>query len=304
MHASNGEWEKGRLVGESGKGKLLTLDGARAHELKLAEPPVNDIDELKQQLGIPPGERLVPVGRTWVDTLVFLLNTGPAMFLLIVIGVACIYLELHFMTGLLGIVSATCFALFFWSRFLGGTAGWLEVVLFLLGLVCIGLEVFVIPGVGAFGISGVRLVVSSRVLASQTFFTLEPHADFEMMARTMGTLSLSLIAVIVFGAVMSRFLPHVPVFNQMILTPPGMADTDHGDEPQLAPDLMGGPASAQASASLMGKQGVAVSVLRPAGKAMFGDRYVDVVSDGPYVQPGAAIEVVEVAGNRIVVREV
>lgn len=304
LHESNGEWEKGRLVSESGKDKLLTLDGQRAHELKLAEPPVTDVDELKQQLGVPPGERLVPVGRTWVDTMVFLLNTGPAMFLLIVVGVICIYLELHFMTGFLGIVSALCFTLFFWSRFLGGTAGWLEIVLFLLGLICIALEVFVVPGFGVFGVSGGLMIISSLVLASQTFSNPEPYRDFEMMAETMGTLSLALISVIVFGAVMSRFLPHVPVFNQMILTPPGMADDDHLDEPQLRPDVVGGMAMARSSASLLGKQGTTVSVLRPAGKAMFGDHYVDVVSDGPYVQPGSTVQVVEVAGNRVVVREV
>ncbi len=277
LHDSDGQWEKGRLVVESGADKLLTIQGARAHELKIAEPPVRDIDELKQQLGVPPGERLVPVGRTWVDTLVFLLNSGPAMFLLIVVGVACIYLELHFMTGLLGIISALCFALFFWSRVLGGTAGWLEIVLFMLGLVFIGLEVFVIPGFGVFGVSGGLLVISSLILASQTFFNLEPYKDFELMARTMGTLSLSLIAVVVFGAAMSRFLPHVPVFNQMILTPPGMADGEHPDEPQLSPEAVGGMRTARGSATLLGQQGVAVSVLRPAGKAMFGDSYVYII---------------------------
>lgn len=302
LHESDGQWVKGRLVSESGEDKLLTLDGARAHELKLAEPPVGDLEELKQRIGVPASERLVPVGRTWVDTLIFVLNTGPAMFLLIVVGVACIYLELHLMSGLLGIVSAICFALFFWSRFLGGTAGWLEVVLFLLGLACIGLEVFVIPGFGVFGVSGGLLVISSLVLASQTFSNLEPYRNFQLMSQTMGTLALSLMAVVAFGAAMSRFLPHVPVFNQMILSPPGMADAGHADEPQLAPDVV--DASAAARASLAGQRGVAVSVLRPAGKAMFADRYVDVVSDGPYVQPGSVVEVIEVAGNRVVVREV
>ena len=64
------------------------------------------------------------------------------------VGFICIYVELHLMTGALSIVAALCFALFFWSHFLGGTAGWLEVVLFLIGAVCLALEIFVIPGFG------------------------------------------------------------------------------------------------------------------------------------------------------------
>ena len=46
-----------------------------------------------------------------------------------------------------------------------------------------------------------------------------------------------------------------------------------------------------------------MTVLRPAGKAEIDGRLVDVVSDGPFVNEGARVEVVHVAGNRIVVRQ-
>jgi membrane-bound serine protease (ClpP class) len=190
---------------------------------------------------------------------------------------------------------------FFWSRFLGGTAGWLEVVLFLLGLICIALEIFVIPGFGVFGISGGLLVVASLVLASQTFSNPEPNRDFELMAETVGTLALSIIAVIAVGVAISRFLPHIPVFNQMILTPPGMEDGHY--EPQLRPDMVDQLAAALVRHSLVGQRGEAVSMLRPAGKARIGERFVDVVSEGPFIRQGSTVEVIEVAGNRVVVRE-
>ena len=133
LHAANEKWNRGPLVPESRKGLLLTVNGQRAHELLLAEAPVADLADLQRRLGIP-HVKLVAVGRTWVDTLVYMLNSPFAMFFLVVLGVALIYLELHFMTGLMGIASAVCFGLFFWSKVLGGTAGWLEVVLFLLEL--------------------------------------------------------------------------------------------------------------------------------------------------------------------------
>jgi membrane-bound serine protease (ClpP class) len=49
---------------------------------------------------------------------------------------------------------------------------------------------------------------------------------------------------------------------------------------------------------------VAESPLRPAGKARFGDEYLDVVTDGSYVERGHAVRIIEISGNRVMVREV
>ena len=118
--------------------------------MKIAEAPVNDIEDFKSRIGVPAGMKFVPIEKTWVDNLVFTLNLRPVIVLMIVLGVALIYLELHFMTGFLGILSVICFALFFWANYMGGSAGWLEVLLFLLGIACLALEIFVVPGFGVF----------------------------------------------------------------------------------------------------------------------------------------------------------
>jgi membrane-bound serine protease (ClpP class) len=54
----------------------------------------------------------------------------------------------------------------------------------------------------------------------------------------------------------------------------------------------------------VGRQGVAMTVLRPAGRAQIGDDFVDVVSEGPFISAGRKIEVLSVSGNRVVVREI
>jgi len=305
INASDGVWIKGPAVPETGNNHLLTVDAQRAHDLKLAEPIVADLDDLKQRLGIPVGQQLVAAGRTWVDTLIFVLNSNVALFVLIFIGIVCVYLELHLMTGLLGIISALCFAIFFWSRFLGGTAGWLEIVLFLLGAICLGLEIFVLPGFGVFGVSGALLLFASLVLASQTWGNAT-GGDIDSMSRTIGTLSASLVSVVIMAMLLGRFLPHIPIFNQMILTPPGMAGTASADGPRLRPDSIheGAFSPFDRDRSLIGHTGVAVSILRPAGKAQIAGRFVDVVSEGPYIAQGSLIEVIEITGNRVVVREV
>jgi membrane-bound serine protease (ClpP class) len=304
IHDANGEWEKGLPVPESGRNQPLTLNGGRAHELLIAESPVRDFDDLKLRLGIPPEVSVAEAKRTWVDSLVFWLNTDLALFFLVVVGFICIYVELHLMTGVLSIVAALCFALFFWSHFLGGTAGWLEVVLFLIGVVCLALEMFVIPGFAIFGVTGVLLIFSSLILASQTWHNIEPNEDYRRLTWTLGTLGGSILSVIVIAVTMSRFLPHVRVFDRMVLTPPGSTGLVG---PQLRPDLAEEHAPGtlpEVPRSLVGHEGTAVTLLRPAGKARINGRLVDVVSDGPFIAQDRRVEVVAVSGNRVVVREI
>ncbi len=299
FHKQRSEWEEIGVVPESEKDLLLTVTGKRAHELKLAEPPVSDMDELKQRLGIPAEQKLAPMEESWVDSLIFKLNSPGWTGTLFVVAMICLFFELHLMTGFLAILSGLCFALFFWSRYMGGTAGWLEVILFVGGLVCLGLELFVIPGFGVFGISGGLMVLASLILASQTFGDSWGH-DMEQLTTTVKTLSLSIAAVMAIAAVVNRYLPHIPLFNAIILHPPNSQDETEGPKLRTGREGLDGESP---FAELHGQTGTAQSVLRPAGKARFGDRMVDVVSNGPYIQAGTPIEVIEVAGNRVVVRE-
>ena len=300
---SNGKWKGGNAqLRETREDELLTIDGQRAHELELAMSPVNDLEELQVRVGLPPETRLVPVGPTWVDTLVFALNTDLAMFLLVVFGVAFIYMELHFMTGLLGIMSAVCFGVFFWSRFLGGTAGYLEIILFVIGIGCIAMEIFVMPGFGVFGLSGGLLVIASLILAANTYTFGGSGDDLSKLTPAVGTLAAAVVCFTAGAFALNQFLPKMPFFNKMVLTPPGADE----DGPMLRPEFTLAAAGAIAGSDglVVGERGQAASKLRPAGKAQVGDKFVDVVSDGPFINAGTPIEVVSVQGNKITVRAV
>jgi membrane-bound serine protease (ClpP class) len=301
IQASAGEWIAGPQVRESNGELLLTVDGRRAHELLLAESPVNDFDDLRNRLGLPVDLKLVPIQATWVDTLVFVLNLDGITILLFILGLSCLYLESQFPSGILGIICVVSFTLFFWSRFLGGTADWLEVILFVLGLGCLAVEVFVIPGFGVFGVSGILMVLASIVMASQTFGSWEPNGDLYRFARTLMVFLISVVSVGVLGTIFGRFLPHVPLFEGAVLTPP---DQGQSTEPRLRPFDSASFEDRAATDALLGRQGLALSFLRPAGKARIDGRVYDVVSDGPFIPEGAAIEVTHAAGKRIVVRTV
>lgn len=298
---SNEEWVKGPVVGESRENILLTVNGDRAHELGLADAPCADLDALRIRLGISENTSLRPVERTWVDTFVYVLNSQIAGFGLITLGILCLYIEMHVPSGFFGIVSAVFFSLFFWSRYLGGTSGSLELILFVLGLVLLAMEIFVIPGFGVFGVSGLLLMTASLVMASHTFNGMSAGERFEESMTSLGTLAGALTTVIVVAVAINRFLPSIPILNQLVLTPPGYA-SDEENGPRLNPSMYN--SRAEESGVAEGDQGVSVSTLRPSGKASFGDNFVDVVSDGGYIDHGKQIEVIRVAGNRIIVRPI
>ena len=295
IHAAGDEWRRGALVPETRAGEPTVLDADRAAALGLARPPVADQEELRQRLGVPPTVELRPVGKTWMDSLVFWLNTSAAVWFLLFAGAALLYLELHFLTGILGILSVTCFALFFWSQFLGGTAGWLEVTLFFLGLACLGIEIFLIPGFGVFGVTGGLMMLASLVMAMQTFGV---GFSTGRMAQSLATLVAAMAGVLAFGIVSNRFLPRMPLFNQMILAPPGFETAVPTLRPDLLEEVERGPLGPR-----LGDEGVTRTTLRPAGKADLGGDYVDVVSDGPFIDAGVPVRVTRLEGPRVFVRE-
>src|SRR5439155_929922 len=105
----------------------------------------------------------------WLDSVAAFLREPLVNVLLIMIGIAGLILELKMPGfGIPGIVAAICFVLFFWAHVVAGHMPWqftlLAVLLFLLGLVLLIIEIFVLPGFGVTGISGIVLIVVSLVL--------------------------------------------------------------------------------------------------------------------------------------------
>src|SRR5205814_9148162 len=129
------------------------------------------------------------------------------------------------------------------------------------------------------GVSGVTRCIFSLGLARQTFIIPHSASDVRELAGAPGTLRSAVVGVIVLAALFSRYLPAMRLFNAMILTPPG-TEGAHADEPRLRPEL-GASGSLlnpllERDQSLIGRQGTAMTVLRPAGKAQIGDEFLAV----------------------------
>jgi membrane-bound serine protease (ClpP class) len=274
-------------------GRFLTMDGETALGLGFSSDVVDNFDGLRVAYGLE-NTRITVIDQNWVDTLIWVLNTRFVAGLLIVIGLIGLYVEVK-MPGvaLPGIVAALCFLLFFWSRFMGGTATALEILLFLAGLLCLGLEIFVIPGFGVFGLTGILLMFFSIVLASQTFILPHTPDDWDQLSWNLGSLLMALGCLFAFAFLVSKYLPEMPILGRMV----------------LKPELVGLPADDGSVAiagpldELAGQLGVAVTSLRPAGRVRLGDQFIDVVTDGSYIAEGARVRVIEVWGRRVVVKE-
>ena len=170
-------------------------------------------------------------------------------------------------------------------------------MLFLIGIACILMEIFVIPGFGVFGVSGALLMLMSLILASETFNNFDPEVNSQKFVQAVTVLLVPLLAVIGTSMVIGKYLPQIPILRHIVLTPPVKKHAGDTDSLQLHPDLADGTSRIQ-----VGMQGVAMTILRPAGKAMFGDEIIDVVTQGPYIEQDPTVEVIEARGKRIVVK--
>lgn len=231
----------------------------------------------------------------WVDKFADFLRIPAVTIILVMLGFIGLILELK-VPGLTvpGIVAALCFILVFWSqsRF-SGEMFILALLLFLLGLVLVGLEIFVLPGFGVCGICGILFM-----LAGLGLVTLEKlptnSGEWAGFGVRVSYYLFALMGAMVMAFLIARFLPQVPGANRLLLAPP----TDQTDA--SAPLLPG----ASEALELLGAIGTTTTALRPAGVVRFGDKFVDVVSDGGFIPSGSRVQVIAVEGTRIVVKEV
>jgi membrane-bound serine protease (ClpP class) len=274
--------------------EFLKLDAKMAQEWRIARyTDVEDFDQLCAKYNIDPTK--VKVSRDdLLDHVAEFFRNPIVQILLIMVGIAGLILELKMPgLGIPGVVAALCFVLFFWSNSYHSDFTMLAVFLFVLGLALIGLEIFVIPGFGVTGISGILLLVASLVLVTMERLP-ETASEVRSLGGTLLMFAGSAIGAIVAAFLVARSLPSIPYASRLMLNPPAESEEFQrtpGDRPELA-------------AALLGAIGVAATPLRPAGKARFGEEFLDVIAEGDYVNPGSRVQVIEIESNRIVVKQV
>ena len=282
------------------EGEILTLTNTEA-EKEYGTPPkkllssgtVKDMDELLDVLGYAGAERyeIKPTGLERIGT--WLNRIGP---LLLIIGIIGIYIE--FKTpgfGLPGIIGIAAFALYFLGGYVAGLSGLEWVVVFVIGLILVVLEFFVLPGHMVFGLIGSLLMLAAVVMAMVDVYPQPGPGLPKMPTFDKFELPLQQILIAMVGGALgiwaaSRILPKTPIYGAVVS--------------RSASGIKSEQVQAEQRRAHQGQIGVAVSMLRPGGKAQFGDDILDVISQGEVVSKGTRVRITGYSGTEAVVEVV
>ncbi len=270
-------------------GELLSMDSTAAVEFGFAREAVRSPQHLYEVLELESAEvqRLYLTGSERVLTV---LDTFSP--LLIIAGILLLYIELtNPGFGLPGLAGLGCFVAFFVIKVSLNYAHMLEILLFVAGVTLLLIEVLFTPDFGIAGIAGVGLVFISLVLAFQQFGIPQSPGEFRVFQQNLLLVTGSLAVSVAGIAVLMRFLPTMPLFRRIVHQATlATASASEGLE-RRNPGL----------AEMVGRVGVAQTALRPAGRAEFGDRTLDVVTEGDFVDRGASVRIRAIHGSRVVV---
>ena len=278
----NKSFEIGPII--SGEGKLLTLTAGHMEKYGISRGTVDSREELIALLSLEEDDVIV-VEETRADKLVAMITGSVLTSLLIMIGLVAIYLEISSPGfGFPGTVAIIAFSIVFLGGALMGTMDSLELLLFILGVILLAVEVFLIPGFGVTGIMGLILISAGLILSRQDFIIPDFEWQIDVFLRNLMVVMAALVGSGGLIALIMAFFPRLPLFNRLILTSPvdmNQEITTHEETKQK--EMIG----------------TVLTDLRPAGKARFGTEVLPVESDGEYIPAGEKVRVLEQSGNRI-----
>ena len=272
-------------------GKILTFTTQEALKYGYCDGTAENIREIiKKESGNQPYE-LVKFKPTAWDNIKGFLMSPIFQGILIMLIIGGIYFELQspgigFALG----VAITAAVLYFAPLYIDGLAANWEIILFVVGLILIGLEIFVVPGFGITGISGIFLVVSGLILSllnnvNFDFKPIHPADSSKAILTVIGGLTLGFGLIIY----LSNKIGSKGLFKKLALET--TLENKKG--------YIGVPTE---GVNIVGKTGIAYTVLRPSGKVKVDEKVYDAVSvNGVFIEKGTQIIVVRYETGQVYV---
>lgn len=270
-------------------GKILTMTAREAVEWGYCEGIAESVDEVITELMGFPEYEIKSYEPSWIDNVKGFLMNPVAQSLLIIIIIGGIYFEMQ--TPGIGFPSAAALIaaiLYFAPLYIEGLAANWEIIIFVTGLLLIMVEIFVFPGFGVAGISGIVFIVGGLTMAllNNTNFNFDNVTNIEA-----GRASLTVLMGIGIGFVLMVWLSsrigNKGLFRKVALV------TDL-EEAVSSPVLT----------SLIGKEGTASTVLRPSGKVLIDGEIYDGVSIQGFVEKGTPVKVVHFENAQVYVQAI
>jgi len=271
-------------------GKTLTFTALEAIKYNYSEGMANNVEEvIEKQLKIKDYELVVFEPTAW-DNIKGFLMSSVLQGLLIMLIVGGIYFELQ--TPGIGFplgVAITAAVLYFAPLYIDGLAANWEILIFIIGLVLVALELFVIPGFGVAGISGIILVILGLTLSLLNnvvfnFESVETGAIGKAFVTVMAGITLSFVLIIY----LSSKIGTKGIFRNVALVK--TLDNQSG--------YIGVSMDAK---ELVGLQGVASTVLRLSGKVQVEGKTYDAVSEDGFIEKGTIVQIIRYETGQVYV---
>ncbi len=280
------------LPGLKPKGKLLTLTGSEAVKTGIADGEANSIQAVfEQEHLINPAVTSMRI--TWIDKVISFLINPAVSGLLIILILGGIYFEMQTPgVGFALVVAVIAALLFFAPLYIEGLAAHWEIALFVLGIILIALEIFVIPGFGVPGIVGIIFLVCGLA------FSMVTNDYFDFRPSGFGSGKLFNAFLVVIGAMVASIVLSV-LFGKSILRSGAFRRLVLADEQQAAQ----GYVSSVQQADLIGKEGIAKTTLRPSGKIEIDGKWYDAVALDGFIESGVRIYVEKHENYNLFVRQ-
>ena len=253
-------------------------------------------EELKAFFG---ASEMVRVNESVTEKLVrFLTNPSVKFFFIAVFLIALVVEMVMAGTGIAGIIALTALGLLLGPSAMIGLSGWWELIAILVGIICLALEAFVIPGFGVFGVIGIVALFGGLI---GTFVNAGGSLSNPQMQKDLFTGSVTVLLALVTAGVgwwlIFRNAQNLPFFDRLILS----GASGVGGEPQksmlhaIIPDD---------GSVKVGHEGVTTTPLYPIGKANFDGEIIDVYASVGMIDPGTRVRVIAATKMRIEVEPI
>ena len=282
-----------KVPGVSDSGQVLTLTAEEAIKVHYCEGLASDLDEVLENAGLKGASVYYYEIDGTEKFITFLLSTGVQSILILLI-IGGIYFELQtpgvgFPIGI-AVVAAM---LYFAPLYIEGLAQNWEVVAFLLGIVLIALEVFVIPGFGIAGVAGITLVLTGLTMSliDNVVFEFEGAAAYGLVVKQFFRVVLTMVLAFVLSIYFSKKVGTSQWFKGFALEAVQQRSEGYisGDTHQK---------------DMIGKMGEAYTVLRPSGRVMVENELFDAKAEIGYIEKGDQVKVLRNESGQLYVIKV
>lgn len=273
------------------EGKVITFSVSEAIKYGFCEAEVTSIDDIMKRSGVLEYE-LIKYDLGISERIIsFFLNPFVSGILIMMI-MGGIWFELQ-TPGVGFPIAAAIFGLILYlvPHYMNGLAENWEVALFIVGIILIAVEVFVIPGFGLAGVLGIGATVSALILIMLN----NDMFDFSFVKSADAFVAVLTTFTAILGAISLLFILGIRVTNSKVFQRIALIDTQGKQE--------GFTASVYQKEHMVGKQGKSYTILRPSGKVMINDQLYDAYTRGNYIGANESIEVISDEGTSLKVKK-